>query len=381
MKEKSDICFIGLKCYDLLVKKPIPKYIGGIEKQLVSLARALAKKGNKVTFITYDDDAGIKEETIDGIRVIKSYDLEKGIKFIRFVYPRMIKLWQAMRKANAGIYMQMGAGNETGEVAIGAKYICGRRQFIFCVASDMDCEKELTQLNSWVEKWLYTIGLKKADTIFSQTRFQSALMHENFGHETQQVRMPIDVGGPIKSKIENGSVIRKNIIWIGRIVPVKRLEMFIDAARDLPMYSFHVVGTPNNEDEYYHKLITRSNKVANIKLHGRVDDDKLQELFLHASILCCTSTIEGFPTTFIESWYYGLPIVTTFDPDGIINEYNLGYVVDNFKQLKEKIEQLMSNDDDHERIEKAAISFYKENFSNDAIISKYQSIIDLNKSA
>ena len=49
-----DICFIGLKCYDLLNGAAVPRFLGGIEKQLVTMAKGLAEKGYRVAFITYD---------------------------------------------------------------------------------------------------------------------------------------------------------------------------------------------------------------------------------------------------------------------------------------------------------------------------------------
>lgn len=374
MSLPSEICFVGLKCYDLLSKKPIPQYLGGIEKQLVSLGRELVRRGHKVSFITYAHDE-VGDERIDGIAIFKAYSLKSGIRWLRFIYPRMIKLWLAMRRANARIYVQMGAGNETGEVAIGSKLILRRRQFIFCVASDMDGEMSLSQLKSRVERFLYRIGLRFADLVIAQTAHQKTLFNSNFKKKTSIIRMPIE------TRLSQGKVDRKarfkqrNIIWVGRIVPVKRLEMLIEIAADCKGLNFHIVGSPNVEDAYFKDLIEKCARHENILMHGRVDDEKLHQLYAGAALLCCTSSIEGFPTTFIESWSYGLPIVTTFDPDGIIKDNGIGFVAQNKAQVKEQLMFLVGNESAYTEISVRAEDYFRNHFSINAILPKYHEII------
>ena len=97
------ICFIGLKCYDLLSGAKTLKYIGGIENQLVLLGRGLAKRGFPVSFVTYDQGQpdGVAH---DGVRVYKAFKHGEGIRFLRFVYPRWTKLRSALSHAAADIY-------------------------------------------------------------------------------------------------------------------------------------------------------------------------------------------------------------------------------------------------------------------------------------
>ena len=47
------VCFIGLKCYDLLARVPKPRYFGGAERQQVFVARGLAKRGHTVSFVSW----------------------------------------------------------------------------------------------------------------------------------------------------------------------------------------------------------------------------------------------------------------------------------------------------------------------------------------
>ena len=185
-----DVCFVGLKCYDLLVGNDPPRYLGGIEKQLVSLAQGLAQQGLRVAFITYDHGQETVSEK-NGLTLFKSFSPDTGIPVLRFVHPRMTKLWSAMRQANAAVYLQMGAGSETGVVALGCYW--QKRRFVYLVASDADCEQGYPLLRTKREQILYKSGLKAADQIVAQTVKQQHLLNDNFGLKAKVLpfRLPL----------------------------------------------------------------------------------------------------------------------------------------------------------------------------------------------
>jgi hypothetical protein len=133
------VCIVGLKCYDHLAEKPIPQYLGGIETQMAVLARGLCTEGCEVSLITFDHGQP-DEEMFHGVKALKSYSPSSGIRGLRG-FARAKLLWRAMRREDADIYLQMGAGSETGLVAMGCNFKSTRaRKFVFCLASDVDCE-------------------------------------------------------------------------------------------------------------------------------------------------------------------------------------------------------------------------------------------------
>jgi hypothetical protein len=89
------VCIVGLKCYDHVAPKPVPRYLGGIETQLTILAKGLSREGCHVSLITYDHGQSDRER-LDGVTVLKSYAPETGVRGIRAI-ARMFKLWAAMR--------------------------------------------------------------------------------------------------------------------------------------------------------------------------------------------------------------------------------------------------------------------------------------------
>ena len=113
------VCFIGLKCLDLLAGIEPPRYLGGIEKQLVFLASGLARRGWRICMVSYDQGQGDAVECGD-VRVYRAYNREKGLYGLQFFHPRWSGVWGAMDRANADIYYQMGAGCGTGQAAASA---------------------------------------------------------------------------------------------------------------------------------------------------------------------------------------------------------------------------------------------------------------------
>ena len=116
-------------------------------------------------------------------------------------------------------------------------------------------------------------------------------------------------------------------LFVGRIADVKRLEMLLEVAAICAQVSFIIVGGGNRDIDYARRIDDLAAKLENVTMYGRADREQLQEIYAKASVLCCTSSHEGFPNTFLEAWSHGLPIISTVDPDGLIQRRGLGQVV------------------------------------------------------
>ena len=95
MTYQFDYCVVGLRCLDQLLGRSDPKYVGGIERQICTLARLLNRSGKSVAFISFGDST--VEQLADGIQVFGAYVEDDGVRFVRFVYPRLLGLWGTMR--------------------------------------------------------------------------------------------------------------------------------------------------------------------------------------------------------------------------------------------------------------------------------------------
>ena len=63
------------------------------------------------------------------------------------------------------------------------------------------------------------------------------------------------------------------------------------------------------------------------RMKGRISDEELDQIYRHSHFLACTSSMDSFPTVFLEAWARGIPVVLLVYPDGVIAANGLGGVV------------------------------------------------------
>ena len=287
-------------------------HIGGVERQVSIMSKWLAKKNHEISMIIWDD-AKNKDMVINGVKIIKICNKNDGIKGLRFIYPRWSSLCRGLSRADADLYYHNCAEDVTGQIAIWCKI--KKRKFIYSIASDMECKKDLPTLNKR-EKLLYKYGIKNADQIICQTKKQNIMLKKIWNLNSIVLKMPC-IGLKENDYIQKEPPSKNSckVIWVGRISREKRLELFIEVAKEIKDIQFEIIGQPDEEENYTKRLIDSVNEIGNLNYFGRATRKQLENIYLNSSILCCTSLYEGFPNTFLEAWSYGLPVISTIDPD------------------------------------------------------------------
>jgi glycosyltransferase involved in cell wall biosynthesis len=330
-----DICFVAHFAHRA-VSGASDGHIGGVERQTNLMARWLASRGHKVSVIVWDEGQGHVVD-YDGIRAISVCRRDAGLPGLRFFYPRWTSLNKALREADADVYYHNCAEYVTGQVALWAKQ--NARRFIYSVASDPDCRPELPTLRSARERVLYRLGLRGADLVISQTRFQARLLSEGFSIGAKVLPMPAEELPESRAATDHHDE-GSRVLWIGRLDPVKRVELVIDAAMKCPQMMFDIVGPDGPDASYVRKLRSRAERLDNINWVGPVDFHGVREYYDRSVALLCTSAFEGFPNTFLEAWSCGCPVVSTVDPDDCIAEFGLGRVVQNTDDIARELTDL-----------------------------------------
>jgi hypothetical protein len=213
------------------------KYIGGETVQHVLLARAWRDLGYDVSIIVFDDGQGARR-VVDGITAIAAQSRNGGLPGLKFFHPRASKLFSALAAADADVYYQSPAGAFTGITA----WFCRMtgRKFIFRVASDSDCEKEHSRIKLWRDRKLYEYGLRHADLVAVQTGFQADMLRENHGLESSVVNMLVEPPRRGTSQVKKDI----DVLWMGNLRTLKRPEMVLELARQLPDVRFTLAGGP-----------------------------------------------------------------------------------------------------------------------------------------
>ena len=372
--DRPSICFVALNAYNVLSGRGDLNHTGGAEVQQLQIATWLVRRGYSVSFVTLDHGQpdGIE---ISGIKIYKAYASEDGIRGLRFIYPRWSGLWSAMARADADVYYQRTAECETGQAALWCRL--HRRKFIFAAANDSDCVRSLYALKSRREKTLYRIGLRFADAVIAQTISQQKLLRENMKVESFIVP---NCGADLSSgslcdepAIDKSDSLR--VLWIGRINEQKRFEWLLDIAERCPQIIFDVAGAANAESDYSASLLQRSAKISNVKMHGYVPYSDIVKYYKECNILCCTSAYEGFPNTFLEAWAIGMPVVSTFDPDGVIATNGLGWVAQDVDGIIACLKKIIQSPESWQKASAAARHYYLAEHTPEVCLPKFEQLL------
>lgn len=365
---------MALNAYSVLSGRKDVNHTGGAEVQQLQMASWLVRRGYSVSFVTLDHG---QPDGVDlgGIRVFKAYAKDAGIRGLRFIHPRWSGLWGAIARANADVYYQRTAEYETGQVALWCRL--HRRKFIFAAASDSDCESSLYALTSWREKAMYRLGLRLADGVTAQTVTQQRMLRANMGISACVIRNcgsdPDVSSSPATQAPTDANT--NHILWVGRISETKRPEWLLDVAERCPDMMFDVVGAANMECDYASSLIARATTIPNVRMHGRVPHPEMLGYYRRCNVLCCTSAYEGFPNTFLEAWSLGIPVVSTFDPDGVIAANGLGWVAQSVDELVTCLNRVHRSPEIRTEASRAARQYYVANHAPDMCLPALEQLL------
>jgi glycosyltransferase involved in cell wall biosynthesis len=116
-------------------------------------------------------------------------------------------------------------------------------------------------------------------------------------------------------------------------------------------------------------------RLPNVSMLGAVRYRDSGALFDRAKIFLNTSAIEGFPNTFLQAWIRGLPVVTFFDPDGLVQRLPLGRVASSVDDMREAIRGLLEIDVDRQLLGRRAREFATREFTS-GVAARYLELFD-----
>ncbi|MCL6260785.1 glycosyltransferase [Aquiflexum sp. TKW24L] len=130
------------------------------------------------------------------------------------------------------------------------------------------------------------------------------------------------------------------IAWVANFRRQKNLELLFRIAVTLPSENFKVAGMPNSSiDKETSFFVDKLKSLSNVEFVGLIPRNEILLFFSKSKFLLNTSRYEGFSNTFLEAMITGTPILTTnhVNPDGIIDQYNLGIIYENEDDLRLKL--------------------------------------------
>jgi glycosyltransferase involved in cell wall biosynthesis len=307
-KEKIKVCFVAPKAYPIF-NPNTGDYFGGAEVDLYYLATEFARDGKfDVSFIVADYGQN-DVEIIENVAVIKSLD------FRRNILNGLKRTWNALKRADADIYMMKCASAGVPLVAWFCK--SHKRAFIYRLASVLESDGTYVRQNPIVGR-LFGWSLRQAPIVFAQNAVDAENLTRTMGISSRV----IPNGHPLPSMQAHS---RDTVLWVGRDVPVKNPDRFLDLARAVPNEHFIIVCQTPNNDRHYENLIAQAGTIPNLQFIRHVPFNQIDTYFQRAKVLVNTSDTEGFPNTFIQACKSSTAILSfNVNPDGFLETHGCG---------------------------------------------------------
>ena len=306
------ICFIAPKAYPLFNPRA-NDVVGGAEVDLYFLATELAKDDNfNISFITADYGQA-KIETVENVKIIKSLDLKKN------PLNGALRVWRAMRTADAQIYFQEAVSWGTFLVALFCKL--HKRIFIYRTAHQHECDGTYLKQHYLAGK-AFSWSLRNAAETVVQNETDKTKFKQTIGICSRVI--PNAHRLPVVFETQ-----RDIILWVGRSAQFKRPGLFIDLAQRIPGEHFTMICQRATGDDDFQALTQRAEKVKNLKFIKRVPFHETGSYYQRAKIFVNTSDSEGFPNTFVEACMHAAPILSlSINPDEFLTTHKCGLCAD-----------------------------------------------------
>lgn len=295
--------------------------IGGIAIQMSFWAQTFLQKGWDVYSIS-----NVENTEINGIKFVKLPHL----RVIGILVEIFYTLYYIVT-IRPDVILFRGAGRSLSYLSWFSKLFGVK--LIFFGASDTDFKYEEELIARKHDRVLYRFGLRNTKYFVAQNQLQYDLLLNAY-NKKNVITIP-----NIWLQQEQGNRERDIILWVSNFRQLKRPQWFIQLSKDFSQYRFVMVGAALDK-QLFDECQSEAERLPNLDFMGGQSFANVNEIFTRAKYFVCTSEIEGFPNTFLQSWSNSIPVVTTFDPSSLVANKKLGMVVNSYEELRNTVTKI-----------------------------------------
>ena len=324
------------------------KQIGGIAVQMYFWAKVFAQNGWKV--FSFKENAKHTEE-----KEAIVFKPQKSVQSINV----LLEWWYAfyyLLRIRPDIIIYRGANRSLLPLSVFSKLF--RIKLVMFGASDVNFEPGKELVGSEFNRKQYQKAVKCIRLFVTQNKHQYDTLLKNYGMKSM---MLYNIWGEVEQTPEE-TVSTSDAVWVAVFRRLKRAEWVLEAAKQCPEYRFAMAG--GGSDDYYKDMQTQAQSVENLEFLGPKSFFYTNSLVQQSKVLLCTSTFEGFPNTFLQSWSNGIPVISTVDPSNIIADNNLGVIIAKEDDLPEAIRKVLEDKDYYKKMQNSIVEFFNQNHSS-----------------
>lgn len=291
---------------------------------------------------------------------------------LRFVFA-MIKIRQEF-----DIVFTRMMGNHYLIPAIVAKLFFRKKFIMFVPGAGKVFKIKENKFNRQVVK----IALALADKIGSHAQIQIDDVESHLGHQINKKKLfflnyYVDINKFVPAK---NNVTENVVIFTGRIVPIKGIEILIQAVphilKKTSGIKIKIIG-PHPEQKYYDKMINLVKSLGcedEVEFVGPIPHSKISEWLNKGKVFVSTNKHPGVTTSIAEAMACGLPVVSSSAGSipSMDKEYcPNGYIVQaEPASIANKISDLLNNDQIREKVSKNSRKTAQIKFNGSTFIDK-----------
>jgi glycosyltransferase involved in cell wall biosynthesis len=371
------VCVVAAGVHGLysLLKGQESTFIGGPDVHLLYLIQGL-KEGLWTPSVIVFTEGKTHTEWVDDVEVMQIHRDMCKVKIFD-VLLRLFRIWGAMRKAGAPIYIHRGGA--PGAAAL----FCwmARKKYIFEVASNV-----LVNRKSFNKKMpdfslatlsLGTFGtwldIKLSDAVIVQNNYQLKALRENYRKEGVLIRTMLPRTGQTVPEKPKPPV----VLWVGSMAYVKRPELFVALANAVPEARFQMIGGPSGDYEFSESIRRLSQSVPNLEFLGFIAFDKINDYFRKASVFVNTSLFEGFPHAVLQAWIHYVPTMCFNEiSTSLLGRFKMGFNPKTFDELVNDTRVLIHDEALRTQMGKNARQYAEREHDITRITAQYNALLD-----
>ncbi len=240
-------------------------------------------------------------------------------------------------------------------------------RMVWHIASERDiCPEPLvsfrTALFDYIDRRWTEHGIRSADAIIGQARYQDQLLYDRYGR-----RCDLIVGTP--QPAPDGPIVKTGpvtVVWVANLKPLKQPEIFLRLVRkldDCQGVRFVMIGRPAYRS-YQRRQEREMVGLKGFTYMGEQPLNRVNQVLAQSHILVNTSAYEGFPCTFIQAWLRRVPVVSlNVDPDDLLKTRQLGFHSQSMEALVRDTRRLVKDRDLREAMGARALQYARSHHS------------------
>lgn len=315
--------------------------IGGAEAYMFNLAKSLLKLGHEVTIIC--SNRSTYETNAEGIHIVHKKCPKSNVLALPILF--FISLGYIFRNRKQvdvvnfhAIYLAFIPGWVVS--LLGCKVFYTIHSFAEDNPKHGGLLKFAMKLFSLISVWgcgknLHTISCSKAEVI--KKRFGKASVVIPCGINEMENTKETDILQRF------GLAPQSYYLTIGRIDPIKNLDVLIRAFLERKNKNFHLVIAGNYHNSYGDYLRDLAQEDNHIHFIGVVMGDDKETLLKNCFVNCLVSSNEGMPISLLEAMVYAKPCIVTDIPaihEVVENEWGYWCKVGDYEDIKEQMARI-----------------------------------------